>query len=799
MPGIKTKRSHLGDYLRRSSARISVGPRSLIVALMLSPSMLVGQNSPVTPPQLQEGTKIFAVQCAGCHGTDAHGTEHGPTLADVRRLRGQTIPWIRHVIHNGIPSGGMPAFDLPANELDALAALVHSLNSPAAESFLPGSRAAGEQYFFGKGKCSSCHMVYGRGEAVGPDLSNVAREMTVDELRTALLQPSAHIQPGYRLVMVRLRDGKRIRGFARSRTNFEIVVQGMNGEFHFIGRDEIAGLEEARQSLMPPVKASPEELQNLIAYLGALTGVRPGIANVAETPKHGGISWSNILHPRPGDWLSYNGELNGNRYSELDEISTTSANRLVLKWIFSVPLWRQFLPDTPYIRGKHYVLQTTPLVADGIMYVTGPNQAFALDARTGQEIWRYRRPRSEELLYGDAAVGKNRGAAILGDKVFMVTDNAHLIALNRTTGQLVWEVVMPEERMYYGSTVAPLVVKNMVVAGVSGGDWGVRGFIAAYKVSNGERLWRRWTIPDKGEPGAETWGGNPPKTGGGATWLTGSYDSETDTLYWPTGNPYPDSNDQTRPGDNLYTDCILALNPDNGKLKWDYQITPHDVNDWDATAPLVLVDTKYQGRERKLLLHADKNGFFYVLDRTNGHVLLAKNFVRITWSSGIGSDGRPELLPEHGMLCPGEEATNWAAKAFSPLTRLFYVMALEECEGKLPAGNWTAALDQQQTGQQYLRALDIDNGKVAWEVPQFGNFTGPVDTPEEGVLATAGGLLFYCDPSGDLVAAEASTGKALWHLRIHGLDKASPMTYSVDGKQFVALAVGPNILCFGLP
>jgi PQQ-dependent dehydrogenase (methanol/ethanol family) len=547
-------------------------------------------------------------------------------------------------------------------------------------------------------------------------------------------------------------------------------------------------------ALTPSMKANPEELQNFIAYLSPLTAARPGISQVAGRLEPGGISWWRILHPRPGDWLSYNGELNGNRYSELAQINTANVNRLGVKWIFSVPLWKQFLPDTPYIRGKHLDLQATPIVADGVMYVTGARGAFALDAHTGDEIWSYGRPRTAGLLYGDAAVGKNRGMAILGDKVFMVTDNAHLIALNRTTGHLVWEAVMPKQPMYYGSTVAPLVVKDMVIAGVSGGDWGIRGFLAAYKASNGKLVWRRWVIPDKGEPAAETWGGHPPKTGGGATWTTGSYDPETDTLYWATGNPYPDSNDRTRPGDNLYTDCILTLNPDDGKLRWFYQVTPHDVHDWDATAPLLLVDTKYQGQERKLLLHADKNGFFYVLDRTNGHVLLAKNFVQVTWVSGIGRDGRPELLPEHGVICP-EEATNWPAKAFSPVTRLYYLMALEKCEVKLSAGSWAAEHPQKETAKQYLRALNIENGKIVWEVPQVG----PAEGAYEGVLAKAGGLLFYGDPTGDFVAADARNGKTLWHFPTNGVNKASPMTYMVGRKQFVALAVGPNILCFSLP
>jgi len=443
---------------------------------------------------------------------------------------------------------------------------------------------------------------------------------------------------------------------------------------------------------------------------------------------------------------------------------------------------------------KYFGLEVTPLVAEGIMYATGPHEAFALDARTGREIWEYSRPRAS-LMAGDAALGTNRGVAILGDKVFMATDDAHLIALNRTTGHLVWEVRMPDKPMHYGSTLAPLIVKDMVIAGVSGGDWGMRGFVAAYRASTGERLWRRWTIPAKGEPGAETWGGNPPEDSGGATWLTGSYDPETDTLYWPTGNPFPDSDDRARPGDNLYTNCILALDPKSGALKWFYQVTPHDVYDWDAAAPLVLVDTKYQGRQRKLLLHADKNGFFYVIDRTNGHLLLARKFVRVTWASGIGSDGRPQLLPQHGIVCP-RVGTNWNATAFSPSTRLFYLMAYEKCSVKLSSRSAKGGRPPEESGEKYLRALDIDSGKTVWQVPQYGPGEGKRDA---GVLATAGGILFYGDPSGDVVAADARDGKPLWHFPTNGENKASPIAYAVDGKQFIALAVGPNILCFGLP
>jgi putative heme-binding domain-containing protein len=480
----------------------------------------------------------------------------------------------------------MPAFDLPAEQLDAVAVLLRSLNAPAAESVALGDSAAGKGFFLVEGKCASCHMVSGGGKAIGPDLSDVGARMTVEEIREALLSPGAHTAPGYELVTVKLRDGRTIRGFAKNRSNFDIGVQDLAGQFHSLQEDRISSIEDEKKSLMEPVKASSDQLRDLIAYLGRLTGVTPGTPATAGPSDAQGIEFSRLVDPKPGDWLTYNGKFGGNRYSEMTQIDTSNVNKLGVKWTFAIPLWAQLLPDTPYYveNMKYFGLEVTPLVADGVMYLTGPHQAIALDALTGRSIWRYSRPRTPGLV-GDAALGTNRGAAILGDKIFMVTDNAHLIALNRTTGALVWETVMPDEPQHYGSTVAPLVVKDMVIAGVSGGDWGIRGFLAAYKASTGERVWRFWTVPSKGEPGSETWKGKESLFGGGSTWLTGSYDSETDTLYWPTATPYPNTDDRDRPGDNLFTECILALNPNSGKLKWHYQFTPHDVHVWDSTTP----------------------------------------------------------------------------------------------------------------------------------------------------------------------------------------------------------------------
>jgi PQQ-dependent dehydrogenase (methanol/ethanol family) len=734
---------------------------------------------------------LYGSNCSGCHGADTLGTDHAPKLTGNPDVRRRTVDQLRNLIKSGIPSGGMPAFGtLPPQQIDAITAYIHSLNSPASQAIVPGDASLGGQYFWGDGNCGSCHMVHGRGSSTGPDLSDVGSRLTLDEIHTALLHPDQNITPGYDLVTVTLHDGKTLQGFARGRTNFELQLQGLDGTLHLLQATDIVKLVDESRSLMKPVNGPPEQIQNLSAYLSQLTGIEPSPLKEANTQSSShaqDVDFSRILDPRPGDWPTYNGKLDGNRYSSLTQINAANVKDLVLKWIFPMP---------------HFGLESTPIVVDGIMYVSGNNQAYALNALTGAQIWKYSRPPTPGLV-GDASVGTNRGVAILEDKIFVVTDNAHLLALNRLTGSLVWDVVMPEEKEHYGSTVSPLILNDTVIAGVSGGDWGMRGFIACYKASTGELLWRHWTLPAKaGDPGIETWGKEPPLLAGGSTWLTGTYDKETDTLYWATGNPWPDRDDRNRPGDNLFTDCILAMNPRTGEVKWYFQFTPHDTADRDAEEPPVLVDTEYHGKPRKLLLHADRNGFFYVLDRTNGELLLTKTFLhRVNWATGIGTDGRPKLavLPatasDREKGCP-DNAANWSSTAFSHTTRLYYLMTLEACHEIETPGQQKASAHPETPAERYMRAINIDTGDVTWEIAQ----RGPVILKTwSGVLGTAGGIVFYGDPNGAFVAVDERNGKTLWHFDTNVGMKASPMTFAVDGKQFVAVAAGSAFLCFGLP
>jgi len=559
--------------------------------------------------------------------------------------------------------------------------------------------------------------------------------------------------------------GENVRGTAKGpglEGNPRVAEQSADQLSSFLERGNIAA---GMPSFADLPAADRRALAQYLLALNVGTVIRP--SSSAEPARK--ITWR---APQPGDWLTYNGNVSANRFSPLKQITTANVSLLKLKWIF--PL-------------EAFGLETTPLAADGVLYVTDTNQVYALDALNGSPLWHYSRAPSSGMQ-GDAKLGTNRGVAILRDKVFFVTDNAHLLALDRASGKLLWEIPLaPDEQgQHYGGTMVPLIVDDTIIAGVSGADEGIRGFVAAYKPEDGALVWRHWTVPRAGEPGIETWKGKEPVTGGGSTWLTGSYDPSSDTLYWATGNPWPDSDDLGRPGDNLYTECVLALNPRTGELKWYYQFTPHDLMDRDATEPNVLVDTTYKGKPSKLLLHADRNGFFYVLNRSSGELLLAKPFLRrVDWASGIGSDGRPVVRDPRG--CPSD-AANWDSTAFSPVTGLYYILALEECVGDKPSY-------PDQKGQRFLRALNIETGEIVWEIPQPGAARAKTWS---GVLATAGGLIFYGQPNGGLAAVDQRNGKTLWQFPTNVFMKASPMTFTVGGNQYVAVAAGPNILCFGL-
>ncbi len=519
----------------------------------------------------------------------------------------------------------------------------------------------------------------------------------------------------------------------------------------------------------------------------------------AQSPQSREISFDDIARPKPGEWPSYNGHLSANRHSPLDDINVKNVATLEPRWTHDM--------------GGKRALQMTPLVVDGVMYVAAVNEVRALDARTGRQLWQFARPQTPGLVpTGDPAAGINRAIALLGNRVFLQTDHAHLLALDRQSGHLLWDVEMADARLNYGATGALLIVNDLVIAGISAGDEGVRGFLDAYRASTGERVWRFWTVPARGEPGSETWIGKALEHGCATTWLTGSYDPEARLLYWPTGNPCPDYNGEERKGDNLYSSSVVALDPATGKLRWHFQFTPHDLHDWDANQPPLLVDAQFQGRARKLLVLANRNGFFYILDRLTGQMLMAEPFVkRLTWAAGIERDGRPKLLPgyensvEGTQTCPSVSgAANWPSSAFNPATGLFYVMASEACSVYRKNSDWfeygqsfyggTTKPAAIEDGGKFLRALDLQTGKLVWESSKVGG-----SATASGVLSTAGGLVFYGDNTGGaLIAVDATTGHRLWQFDTQQVWKSSPMTYAIDGEQYIGAVAGSIVSVFGI-
>jgi alcohol dehydrogenase (cytochrome c) len=498
----------------------------------------------------------------------------------------------------------------------------------------------------------------------------------------------------------------------------------------------------------------------------------------------------------PARWLTYSGDYSAQRHSPLMQITPENVRRLTPQWTFQA--------ETMALnRG----FEATPLAVDGVLYVTGSNNyAWALDGRTGRPFWKYRRELPGNLTYG-ASAPVNRGFAILGDRLFMVTLDAHLLAMDSRTGEIVWDVVLADYRVGYSATLAPLIVKDKVIVGISGGEYATRGFIDAYDPQTGKRAWRFYTVPGAGEPGSETWPNlDAMKRGGGGAWMTGSYDPELNLVYWGTGNPNPDYYGSDREGDNLYTCSLLALDPDTGTLKWHYQFTPHDIHDWDANQVPVLGDLAIGGQPRKVVMLANRNGFFYVLDRVTGKLLLGKPFGAQTWAREIGVDGRPIVLNETGAkdcIPDAHGSTNFMPPSYDPRRGLFFFNTRETCAEYVPlkaeirpgfsstGGGVRRVSDRNTYGA--LRAIDPRTGEQKWQ------FRYPAPTLA-GVMSTAAGLVFAGDNKGNFTAYDAQNGKPLWHYPTgSSIWGAASMTYMLDDRQHVLIAAGNTLVAFALP
>lgn len=496
----------------------------------------------------------------------------------------------------------------------------------------------------------------------------------------------------------------------------------------------------------------------------------------------------------PESWLTYSGTYGAQRYSTLDQINLNNVAQLQATWIYQTRSTQKF--------------EVSPLVVDGVMYITEPpSDATALDLRTGRPIWQYRRPLPQGIITCCGQV--NRGVALLDDQVFLGTVDAHLVALDARTGQVRWDVEVAEYSEGYAITVAPLALDDKIIVGISGGEYGIRGFLDAYDPQTGERLWRFWTVPGPGEAGNETWSGDSWMRGGAPTWVTGAYDPELDLLYWGTGNPGPDFIGEVREGDNLYSESVIALDPDTGSLVWHFQFLPHDVHDYDATQVPVLIDADFEGVLRKLMLWPNRNAFYYVLDRTTGEFLVGKQFARQNWALGLDDNGRPIENPETiadrdgALVYPDDDgAANWYSPTYSPQTGLIYQNVRETGAtyyladatyepGRIYMGASRRAV-QDEDPRGYLRALNALTGDLVWEIE--------VHTPPwAGLMSTAGGLVFSGTTDGDFFAAHAETGDVLWRFQTGGGIYANPITYMSEGRQFVTIAGGNALFNFALP
>jgi alcohol dehydrogenase (cytochrome c) len=519
----------------------------------------------------------------------------------------------------------------------------------------------------------------------------------------------------------------------------------------------------------------------------------------------------------PQNWFTYSGNYHSTRHSLLDQITPGNVKDLKLKWVYQAP-----------VAGNW---QSTPLVVDGVMYFTQrPNDVIALDPVTGRVFWTYRYTPDPNRIVCCGA--NNRGLGIHGDTLFMGTLDAHLIAIDAKSGRPMWTTQVAQTKSGYSITLAPLVVKDKVIIGVGGGEYGIRGFISAYDVRTGKEAWKFYTIPGPGEPGHETWKPCPPnpttfcdpeawKHGGGSIWLTGSYDAELNLTYWGVGNPGPDWNNAQRPGDNLYTASVVALDADTGRLRWHYQFTPNDPYDYDAVQIPVLVDN-WGGARVKVVAWANRNGNFYVLDRATGRFLLGKPFVKVNWMSTFDEKGRPTQTPQPAgqPTYPGNQGgTNWYSPSYSPRTGLFYLSAWEDYAsiyrpapqeykegrnfggggpttfgavpgapglGRGPINTWTEA-----AGHGAILALDPSTGQQRWKFTM-------TDVTDSGILTTASDLLFAGGREGYFQALDARTGALLWKANLGGAINSGPMTYRVGNRQYVSVIAGLSLFTFGL-
>jgi len=748
---------------------------------------------------IRGGMALYRVRCADCHGLDATGYR-GP---DLVAALGGGLPDERlfDTIRKGVPGTEMPAaspIDVSDDDILQLISYLKSIGSVTAAERPIGNAANGERIF--NQQCTSCHRVAGRGGRLGPDLSRIGVQRSQAALTREIRTPSEWIGPTFEAVTIVTKGGQRIRGVKKAEDVFTIQIMDTAERVQGYRKSDLQEVIYEKTSLMPeypPSRLSDSDVTDLVGYLGSLRGAAtPGNATAGAPSSL--ITNRDLLDglKDPTRWLTYSGTYDGHRHSPLTQITPANVDRLTAQWTFQT--------------GQLGSFQTTPIVVDGVLYVTGfNNNAWAIDARSGRTVWRYRRDLPEDLRLCCGAV--NRGFAVLGDRLFMTTLDAHLVSLDMKTGTPLFDVELMDYKLGYSATVAPLVVKDKVIVGVAGAEYGIRGFIDAYDASTGKRAWRFFTVAGAGDPGARTWPqGDSYLRGGGSIWVTGTYDPEQNLVFFGTGNPGPDYYSSAREGDNLYTASLVALDADTGQRRWHYQFTPHDVHDWDSTQVPVLGELTINGQARKVVMFANRNGFFYTLDRVTGRVIVAKPFVETTWAKEIDATGRPMLLAGHtpdetgNKTCPDlGGGTNFMSPSFDPTTNLFFVTARETCAtyyaydqkfkpgDQYTGGGQSRPRDQKNFGA--LRAIDPTTGLIKWEF-RYPSVSG------SGVLTTASGVVFAGDGDGNIMAFESATGKNLWHYQLgFSMRATAGTTYMLDGRQYLLVPAGSMLTAFALP
>lgn len=821
----------------RAAFFLAVGLLGIATWLAAQSDRAEAQQNPFTGQSvaIAAGKALYAAQCQNCHtpggsasaftsGTFQHGGADGEIFLNIR---------------NGLRNTLMPGYtQLTTDQTWQIVAYMRTLAAPGASASASatvtvapsGDTAAGKAAFEGKGACLTCHQFNGKGIAVGPELTSTA--LTAEQIAAAINNPNVPAvaaaaggrggrggggrgrggNAGVATVTATTADGKTYTGTRKYQDTFSIQMVDTTGVYRSFDRSELKDLRIETTSLMPvdyATRLSGDEIRNIAAYLKSASD-----PTAAADPAHAVLPFSRLVNaPKdPANWLTYWGDFAGTHYSQLSEITAANVKNLQAQW--TVPM-----------AGEGQI-QATPLVVDGVMYTTGPLGAgsaatttvFALDAKTGHQIWRYDRPQKVRNQYENNRV--NRGVAILDNRLFVGTLDAALIALDVHTGKPLWEVQLADTREGYELTAPPLPIrsngKDRIVTGISGGEFGIRGFVEAYDPATGKKLWHWNAVPAPGEFGNDTWTGDSWQHGSGGTWMPGSFDPETNTLYWTVGNPGPNSNGDIRKGDDLFTCSVVALDADTGLRKWHYQFTPNDTHDWDANEDTILVDRAWHGQPRKLMLHADRNGVFYVLDRVTGKMLSATPFVRTSWVKEWDAAGRPVFLdgwratPEGVTVYPSlGGGTNFQAPSYSSKTGWLYLV-YHDSPGNFSAGPQTYEAGRQYQGRgngggfggapagaapntQGVMAIDPETGKVQWKYELSQAALPP------GLIATAGNVVFCATTEGYFIALDAVTGKLLWRYNSGAPLAASPISYAVDGRQYVAISGTGALYTFALP